>query len=218
MNITFDALCAQIEKEMKNKRPLVLAIDGNSASGKTTLAAQLAERFRGDVIHMDDFFLPLHLRNPERLNEPGGNVHYERFLEQIIQPLTAHKAQTAVPLTDAASPFSLTWQRFDCAAGGFSPNLCHSGNAPLLIIEGAYSMRPEFRTAYDMTLFLSADLETQKERILLRNGQQKLTAFLEKWIPMENRYFTHYRIAEKCRFQASAEDFLSENSPVNKSE
>ena len=35
----------------------VIAIDGMAASGKSTLAARLAEELDGCVIHMDDFFL-----------------------------------------------------------------------------------------------------------------------------------------------------------------
>ena len=34
----------------------VIAIDGMAASGKSTLAARLAEELDGCVIHMDDFF------------------------------------------------------------------------------------------------------------------------------------------------------------------
>lgn len=37
----------------------VIAIDGMAASGKSTLAARLAEELDGCVIHMDDFFLSL---------------------------------------------------------------------------------------------------------------------------------------------------------------
>ena len=32
---------------------------------------------------MDDFFLPMELRTAERLEEPGGNVHYERFSAEV---------------------------------------------------------------------------------------------------------------------------------------
>lgn len=185
MTTTFDALCAQIEKEMKTQNPLVLAIDGNSASGKTTLAADLADRFCGAVIHMDDFFLPPSLRTPQRLAEPGGNVHYERFFDQIITPLQNGRT-------------SFSWQRFDCSRMDYAREACSLDCPPLIIVEGAYSMRPEFQPAYDLTLFLFADLQTQTERILHRNGPQKLQAFLEKWIPMENRYFSHFKIREQC--------------------
>ena len=62
----------------------VIAIDGRAASGKTTLAAALAAETGGTVVHMDDFFLPAELRTPQRLAAPGGNVHAERFAEEVL--------------------------------------------------------------------------------------------------------------------------------------
>lgn len=64
--------------------PLLVAIDGRSASGKTTLVNALAEQFHTSVVHMDDFFLPVELRTPERFAMPGGNVHFERFQEEFL--------------------------------------------------------------------------------------------------------------------------------------
>lgn len=41
-------------------RPILIALDGRCGSGKTTLAAQLAERFPGSrIIHTDDYYLRL---------------------------------------------------------------------------------------------------------------------------------------------------------------
>ena len=64
--------------------PVVIGMDGMAASGKTTLAALLAERLDAAVIHMDDFFLPQGFRTPERLRTPGGNVYYERFCKEVV--------------------------------------------------------------------------------------------------------------------------------------
>ena len=79
----------------------IIAIDGRCAAGKTTLAARLAKELGGDVIHMDDFFLPPALRTQERRSEPGGNVHYERFLTEVIPKLASGQA--------------FSYQRFDCS-------------------------------------------------------------------------------------------------------
>ena len=67
---------------------LVIAIDGKCATGKTTLAARLASGLDADVIHMDDFFLPPAKRTQQRLSEPGGNVDYERFMEEVLLQLS----------------------------------------------------------------------------------------------------------------------------------
>ena len=77
----------QISTKLKNVSRMVVGIDGMAAAGKTTLAAELADKFCGEVIHMDDFFLPFELRTAERLKEPGGNVHYERFIDEVVSKI-----------------------------------------------------------------------------------------------------------------------------------
>ena len=83
----------------------IIAIDGRCAAGKTTLAARLAKELGGDVIHMDDFFLPPALRTQERRSEPGGNVHYERFLRKSYRSLHRDKH---FPIRDLTVP---AWHR-----------------------------------------------------------------------------------------------------------
>ena len=62
----------------------VIALDGRAASGKSTLSEDVRKVMDVDIVHMDDFFLPKELRTPERFLEPGGNVHYERFISEVI--------------------------------------------------------------------------------------------------------------------------------------
>ena len=55
-----------------------------TGSGKTTLANELSEMHNNiPIFHADDFFLLPELRTEERLNEPGGNIHYERMKAEV---------------------------------------------------------------------------------------------------------------------------------------
>lgn len=74
----------ELMNDLSKQSSFLLAIDGMSGSGKTTLAQSLQEKWHAHVFHMDDFFLPLEMRTPQRLQQPGGNVHYERFLETVL--------------------------------------------------------------------------------------------------------------------------------------
>ena len=40
--------------------------------------------------------------------------------------------------------------------------------------------------------------ETQSARILKRNGPARHKMFVEKWIPLENLYFTSYPVEKQC--------------------
>ena len=160
-----------------------LAIDGGSASGKTTLGALLAERYGCTVFHMDDFFLRPEQRTPERFAEPGGNVDRERFLTEVLLPLSRGE--------------TVRYRRFDCAtmtlldAKEISPTR-------LVVTEGAYSMHPDLAPYYDISVFLDISPDRQQERILRRNTPEKAERFFKEWIPLEQKYFSAFSIAERC--------------------
>ena len=199
-------LFSKIER-LQSEQPLtVIAIDGMCGSGKTSLAAFLQSVYSCRIIHADDFFLPPELRTAGRYAEPGGNIHYERFLSEITDKLCACKrqAKTGKPTQPTQSaqmmplPASLSYRRFSCSDMTYQKDPIQIPLTPLIVIEGSYCMRPEFCSAYDLSIFLSCPKETQKERILKRNGPEMLRMFQEKWIPMENHYFDFYKIREKA--------------------
>ena len=80
-----------------SKEPLLIAIDGRCAAGKTTLASIVKEKINCNVIHMDHFFLQPAQRTEERLQEPGGNVDYERVRKEVLIPLSQGKAFSYKP-------------------------------------------------------------------------------------------------------------------------
>ncbi len=176
-------LLQAIDERLPRQERLLLAIDGGSASGKTTLAALLAQRYGCPVFHMDDFFLRPEQRTPQRLAEPGGNVDRERFFSEVLQPLRQ------------GGPAS--YRRYDCQTGQLLPPVLRQAGQ-LNVIEGAYSMHPELSALYDLSVFLAVSPETQHRRILQREPAFKQQLFFRQWIPMENRYFQTFSIPERC--------------------
>lgn len=169
----------------------VIAADGMCASGKTTFAHRLAEEFGFQIVHTDDFFLPFDMRTQERLSQAGGNVHYERLLEEVIIPLKEKR--------DAE------YRVFDCSSGTYKEKRTVIYGRPV-IIEGAYSLHPGNPDIYDLKIFFCISPQLQLERIEKRNGAQALEAFKEKWIPFENRYFSEFGISGKCDVILTEED------------
>ena len=163
----------QVDGLLAGNELVLVAIDGPCTSGKTTLAAQLARSYDCNVFHMDDFFLRPEQRTPERFAQIGGNVDYERFLEEVLLPLKAGK------------PFS--YHPFDCSTFALGEAVRVSPKK-LNIIEGTYSHHPYFGDPYDLKLVLHVDEATQHQRILQRPAFLH-KRFFEEWIPMENRYF-----------------------------
>ena len=87
-----DQIISFIKAESYSCDRFILAIDGRCASGKTTIATELAHTLNADLIHMDDFFLRPEQRTPERLAIPGENIDHERFLTEVLEPLRAGKS------------------------------------------------------------------------------------------------------------------------------
>lgn len=160
-----------------------LAIEGGSASGKTTLSKLLSEKYDCTVFHMDDFFLRPEQRTPERYAQIGGNVDRERFLQEILQPLRMGEA--------------VHYRPFDCARMEITDG-CVIEPKKLVITEGAYAMHPELAGFYNLSVFLEISPELQRERILRRNGSEKAKQFFEEWIPLENAYFSGTDIQKRC--------------------
>ena len=172
-----------IKNLLKDNEKLVIAIDGRCGGGKSTLVSLLKEQFDCNIFHMDDFFLPFEMKTAERLRKAGENVHYERFEEEILKPLQNDK--------------SATYRKYQCNIGEFSqPIKVEPKN--LTIVEGSYSLHPKLRNYYDYKIFITVDSKVQYERILKRNGKEKLQDFLNKWIPMEEHYFAELDIRNQC--------------------
>ncbi len=161
----------------------VIALDGRAASGKSTLANQLTAILQAGLIHMDDFFLPPSLRSSDRLAEAGGNVHYERFAEEVL------------PKLRNADAFSYIC--FDCSQMAMGESRPVSASS-YRIVEGSYSCHPFFDNYMDLRILCDIDPETQMQRILKRNGTELAEMFRTRWIPMEEHYFTAFHIREKA--------------------
>lgn len=162
---------------------VTLAIEGGSASGKSTLGELLAHLYGCTVLHMDDFFLRPDQRTPERLSEVGGNVDRERFATEVLSPL-ARRAP-------------ITYRRYDCATATLHAPVTLQPT-PLTVVEGAYSMHPDLAPAYDLSVLLAISPERQADRIRIRNTPDMAARFFAEWIPMENRYFEGMRVRERC--------------------
>ena len=88
-------LKAEIRRLLNERGAVVVAIDGNSASGKTTLAEELREEFSARVFHCDDYFLQPYQRTEQRLNETGGNFDRERFRKEVAEPAGCTETRNA---------------------------------------------------------------------------------------------------------------------------
>jgi len=177
-----DRVFAAIEEQLKWKKSIIIAIDGNSGAGKSTLAMEIKEQWDANLFHMDDFFLPVVQKTQERLAIPGGNVDWERVRAEVLIPLSVG--------------IDFTYRPFHCRTQSPGEAIMVS-TEHLSIVEGVYSMHPALMPYYSLTVFMAVLPATQRKRILARSDSIVLKRFETEWIPLENTYFSTYRIKDK---------------------
>ncbi len=182
----FNKLNIKINNLLQNQSQIIIAIDGNSGAGKSSLSLALQNIYDATIIQMDDFFLQPYQRTIERFDLSDGNIDFERFNEDVISKL---KNGSKV----------LFYSKFDCAQGILTtPKKVLLNN--IIIIEGTYSLHTLFRNVYDIKIFMSTTPETQLRRIEKSCGVKAIPQFVSRWIPLENRYFQTLDILELCDF------------------
>ena len=172
--VAFLPLFESIDRLCREKERVVVAIEGGSASGKSTLAEMLSEIYDCSLLHMDDFFLRPEQRSEQRLSEIGGNIDRERFEEEVALPLCRQER--------------VCFRPFDCGTQTLGDPI-EVEPKPLTVVEGVYSTHLALPRYYDLALFLDIDPELQKKRIEIRNTPFFAKRFFEEWIPLEERYF-----------------------------
>lgn len=176
---------SELDKRLA-KGAITVAIEGGSGSGKTTLSHIISGTYDCAVFHMDDFFLRPEQRTPERYAEIGGNIDRERFLSEVLIPLSKGEI--------------VNYRKFDCSTMSLE-DIVQVPPRKLIVIEGVYAMHPQFQEYYDFSVFLDITAELQKERIMQRNSAQMAQRFFHEWIPLEQKYFTTLHIRERCDMQ-----------------
>lgn len=167
-------LLAAIDLKIAQQERVCVAVDGRCGSGKSRFAALAAEIYDCTVLHMDDFFLPFVRKTPQRLAEPGGNVDYERFAEEVL------------PALRSGQP--ILYRAFDCGAQALREPVLLSNNR-VVLTEGSYALHPKLADAYDLRVFLTVNENEQLRRLAARDGEALLQRFIHEWIPLEERYF-----------------------------
>jgi len=183
--------------EVRGDHPIRVAVDGNDASGKTTLANDLArplaERSFGVIrASIDGFHNPASVRRRRGTYSPEGyfrdSFNYEGLITELLEPLGpggTGRYRSAVFDFRSDSPV-------DVAPRQASPD-------SVLLFDGVFLLRPELRGYWDFSIFLRADFSV----CLLRAERRDLPLFGsrdEVRARYERRYIPGQRIYQ-CEVQ-----------------
>lgn len=179
MSTTFADLVRALRALSRGGAVRVVAIDGEGAAGKTTLACRLAATTGAVVVHTDDFFREMPEQRRRSMSPERGVAPYydlERLYEQALQPLRSGRAA-----------------RFDFA-DGYLPSVSKGVRvvepADLVLLEGVCSASPEIGDAVDMAVYVDTAEVERRQRILSRHMTEAWDA---RWLAAERTYFTETR-------------------------
>ncbi|WP_436521464.1 dephospho-CoA kinase [Actinoplanes sp. HUAS TT8] len=143
----------------------VLAVEGRSGSGKTSLARAVADRLGAPLIHMDDLYA----------GWDGLDTAVANLRAWVLEPLAAGRPAS--------------WRRWDWAAHEYAEE--HPvPDADWLVVEGVGSGATVLRPYVSGIVFLRSDPGLRKRRALARDGETYAPHW-ERWAAHEDAFYAN---------------------------
>ena len=189
-------------------RPIVVALDGGSGAGKSTIAGEVQQLTGAAYVLLDDFYTTsvseAELRR--RCVEDRLRVvfDWERVRQLALEPLRAGQAGR--------------WHAFDFLSGlrpegafGLQRDVTEVAPAPVILLEGSYSASPELADLIDLAVLIDVPVRERHRRTAARDDPEFLTQWHSLWDDVEAYYFTHVRPARSF-------DLVVTNEPIVETE
>jgi len=166
--------------------PMLVALDGRSAAGKSTLAAVVAPMVGAVVIDGDDFYSGGSAEMWDAMSAAEKAHHCMDWRRQrpVLEKLARGKAAH--------------WHPYDWEAddGSLAETAVICDPAPVIILDGAYSARPELADLFDLRVLLDAPAELRRAQLIDREGEDYRAEWNARWDEAEQWYFGEVMPAE----------------------
>jgi uridine kinase len=178
-----DTIVFEIHRRLKRKKPVLVALDGRSGTGKSTIAQVIASREEGSILVADDFYSGGNdevwsgLSAQEKV---AKGIDWQRMRVQALEPLFAQK--------------TASWHPLDFKPGigwvGWKDEMVKIEPTSVVLVDGVYSARPELSDLIDLAVLVEADDNTRRKRLIIREGQDFMQRWHALWDSAEEYYFT----------------------------
>lgn len=188
--MAIDVLTQRLRAELQGRtEPLFVGVDGRSGAGKSTLAAAIADELGHAtvaVIEGDEFYSGGSSESWDRRSaeEKADHVIDWRRQAEVLSSLRAGGRAEWFPFDwqasdwdDEPAPLSIHPVRAECRS--------------VVILEGAYSCRPELHPWLDLTVFVDPPPEVRRGQLLAREGDEYREEWEHRWSEAEDHYFSN---------------------------
>ena len=167
--------------------PLFIGLDGRSGAGKSTLAEAVRRELGVDVavIEGDEFYAG-----------GSGATWDARSVEEKVDTAIDWTRQQAV-LGALRTTGEATWHPFDWEASDWDSDEARLAKtatqtrvAPVVLLEGAYSCRPELHPMLDLLVLLDPPADVRRAQLLGREGDEYRDEWEGRWSAAEDHYFS----------------------------
>lgn len=183
---------------VERPHPVRVAVDGRSASGKSTLGDELATRIElggRSVVRasIDDFYCPwVHKLSRGRLSAEAfysGAYDYPALRSLLLEPLGPNGSRH----------YRTRWHDGWNEQEIVDPQRIAPDDS-ILIVDGVFLQRPELNGLWDVRIFVDIDAEQSLERGVERDltldeplvravrREQRLQVYRERYLPAEEMY------------------------------
>lgn len=166
--------------------PVIVALDGRSGTGKSTLATWIAERLGAIRIDQDDFYSGGDIDDWRRLTpqqKADRVIDWRRVRREVLEPLRAGKPAR--------------WMPFDWdTMAGLAPEPITVPPSKIAILDGAYSTRPELSDLIDLSILVTLPDTVRRMRLQQREGEALASEWHVVWDEAEDFYFGSVRLPQ----------------------
>ena len=172
--------------ERTNNNPILIAIDGGSGSGKSSIAGIIAKQLNATLIATDDFYAA------EITHEGWINRSFKERAADVIN-WRSLRSNVLEPLMNG---MAASWNAFDFNAGirsdgtySFSSAVINYLPNDFIIIEGTYSCRPELCDLIHLKILVDVPVHVRHKRLKKREEKEFLIQWHDRWDEAEQYYF-----------------------------
>ncbi|PFA63090.1 uridine kinase [Bacillus sp. AFS015802] len=187
-NQVTETVLIHYHKRPSPHRPFIVGVDGLGGSGKTTLAEALKReiKYSPSILHLDDFIV-----EKGRRYGTGNEEWYEYYaLQWDVASLSTNLFQKLHHNLEIILPF------YDSSTGTIVQKDFHYAQDTIILIEGVFLQRKEWRDFFDYVIFLDCPPETRAERVIRRDAylgdeQERIAKYERRYWKAEEHYLLH---------------------------